>query len=84
MVIIIREGETFRKRKRSSVSISECGITVASFSLKGHIERQYRRNVPQTREVEMGGGGNSNLYGALPPGTEDGEMPGDRLSGSSA
>ena len=31
-----------------------------------------------------GGGGASYLYGFLPPGDEDGEMPSSRLSGSIA
>ena len=31
------EGETFRERKRSRVSCADCGATIASLSLKGHI-----------------------------------------------
>ena len=33
---------------------------------------------------KFGGGGTSDLCGVLPPGAEYGEMPGYRLSGSSA
>ena len=33
---------------------------------------------------KMGGGGSSNICDVLPPVPEDGGMPGDRLSGSSA
>ena len=36
--------------------------------LKGHMEGQHGIIVPQTMEVEIGGGGGtSNLYGVLPP-----------------
>ena len=65
------------------VSFTECGVTVAASSLKGHMERQHGRIIPQIMEVEIKGG-TSELFYFLPPGAEDGEMPGDRMSGSSA
>ena len=51
------EGVNFRERNRSRVSFSECGVTVVVLSLKGHTERHHDRSVPQTRQVEIGGGG---------------------------
>ena len=50
------EGAIFRERKRSGVSFSECGVTVAESSLKGHMKRHCVRSVTQTREVEIVGG----------------------------
>ena len=51
------EGATFRESNRESVIFSECVVTVAAASLKGHMKRHHVRSVPQTREVEMGGVG---------------------------
>ena len=51
------EGEKFRWRKRSKVSCLECGLIVSELSLKVRMERQNNISVPQTREVEIGGGG---------------------------
>ena len=31
------EGETFREKKRSMVSFSECGVALAETYLKGHM-----------------------------------------------
>ena len=79
-----REGETFKERKQERVSFTEYGVTVAELSLKGHIERQHRISIPQTMEVEIGGGGGvSYLCGLLSPGAEAGSMKSDRFSGSS-
>ena len=66
------------------VSCTVCGVTVVVSSLKGHMLRQYGRSKPQTREMEIGGGGGDYLCGFLSPGAEDCEMPGAGLSVSSA
>ena len=60
-------------------------MTVATSSLKGHMERQHGRIPPYTREVEVGGwgGGTSCLCSFLPLGAEDGEMSGAGLYGNS-
>ena len=77
------EGEIFRERKRAKVSYSECGVTVVASSLKRHTERQNIISVSQKRDMEIvGRGGTSYLYVFLPPGDEDDDMPGDRMSGS--
>ena len=78
-----REGGTFRGRKRSRVIFSECGVIVSSLPLKGHMERCNGIIVLQKGELELRGG-TSNLYGVLPLGAEDGDMPGDSLYSSSA
>ena len=52
--------------------------------MKGYMERQYGRSVPQMKEVEICGGGTSYLCGFLPLGAEDGDMPNNRLLVSSA
>ena len=51
------EGETFRERNRARVSCKVCGVTVVVSFLKGHMLRQHGRNKPQTRDVDIGGGG---------------------------
>ena len=49
------------------------------------MDRQHGISILQTREVGIGGGGwTSYLCGFLPLGAEEGDMPGDRLSTSSA
>ena len=50
------EGETFRDRNWTRVSFTECGVTVASSSMKRHMERPHGGSVTQTREVDVGGG----------------------------
>ena len=56
-----RERGKLRERKRARISRAECGMPEAVLSLKGHIERQHGRSVPQTREVEIGVGGGYQL-----------------------
>ena len=43
------------------VSCTLCGVTVTALSLKGHMEIQHDISPPQTREVDMGGGGGGNI-----------------------
>ena len=52
-----REGETFRYRKKTRVSCTMCGVTVAEYYLKTNTERSHGICVPQTRGADELGGG---------------------------
>ena len=46
----------FREQKRTKVSSSEYGVTVAAFYLKCHTVQWHGVSAPQTRGVDKGGG----------------------------
>ena len=50
------EGETFRERNRTTVSCSECSVTVEVLSLKHHMVRHHGVSAPHTRGVDEVGG----------------------------
>ena len=54
---VVREAVTFRERKKNRGSCAECGDYVAASSFRYHMERSKGISLPQTRGVNMGGGG---------------------------
>ena len=57
----------------TTISFSECGVTVAASSLKQHMEQLHGDSVPRTMGVDVGGGGGTNRpYGVLPTCVQDG------------
>ena len=60
------EGEIFRKMKRTRVSCSECGSTMADSSIWHHMEQSHGVIPPQTRGVDVGRGGSTTYVVSLP------------------
>ena len=54
---IMGKGEMFIQRKRTRLSCTKCGTTVAALYLKYHMEQLHRIYIPHTRGVKDGGGG---------------------------
>ena len=59
------EGATFRERKKTQVSCTKCGVTVATSYLKTYTEITHDICVPQTRGVEEVRGGTTTYMVSL-------------------
>ena len=69
------EGATFQEWRRTQVGCADCGDLVAASSLRHHVERSHGISLPQTRGVNVGGGGD-HICGILPQGLENRGLPG--------
>ena len=60
------EGATFRERKRTRSSCSECGATMLASSKRHHMDQSHGVSPTQTRGVDVGGRGATTYVGSFP------------------
>ena len=61
-----RKGSTFKDRKKTEVSCTECGVTVAVSYFKSRMARSHGICVPQTRGVNEVVGGPTTYVVSFP------------------
>ena len=63
---IMGEREILRQRKRTRLSCTKCGMTLAALYLKYHMARLHIICIPHTRGVKDGGGGQTTYVVSSP------------------